>query len=114
MMGYKMKIKTVKGPDGKDKEEKSEELLYTPMDIMKLDDKKQLVIFQGWYHRPIEADKQFAFNDPRLAGFMAMGACSPLPEFLIPSHHAALGYSGNPRMYIPQTKEIKELEPIKK
>ena len=114
MMGYKMKLKTVKGPDGKEKEEKSEELLYTPMDIMKLDDKKQLVIFQGWYHRPIEADKQFAFNDPRLAGFMAMGACSPLPEFLIPSHHAALGYSGNPRMYIPQTKEIKELEPIKK
>jgi len=114
MMGYKMKLKTVKGPDGKEKEEKSEELLYTPMDIMKLDDKKQLVIFQGWYHRPIEADKQFAFNDPRLAGFMAMGACSPLPEFLIPSHHAVLGYSGNPRMYIPQTKEIKELEPIKK
>ena len=114
MMGYKMKIKTVKGPDGKDKEEKSEELLYSPMDIMKLDDKKQLVIFQGWYHRPIEADKQYAFNDPRLAGFMAMGACSPLPEFLIPSHHAALGYAGNPRMYIPQTKEIKELEPVKK
>ena len=114
MMGYKMKIKTVKGPDGKDKEEKSEELLYTPMDIMKLDDKKQLVIFQGWYHRPIEADKQFAFNDPRLAGFMAMGACSPLPEFLIPSHHAALGYSGNPRIYIPQSKEIKELEPVTK
>lgn len=114
MMGYKMKIKTVKGPDDKDKEEKSEELLYTPMDIMKLDDKKQLVIFQGWYHRPIEADKQFAFNDPRLAGFMAMGACSPLPEFLIPSHHAALGYSGNPRIYIPQSKEIKELEPVTK
>ena len=114
MMGHKIKIKTVKGPDGKDKEEKSEELLYTPMDIMKLDDKKQLVIFQGWYHRPIEADKQMAFNDPRLAGYMAMGACSPLPEFLIPSHHAALGYSGKPRMYIPQTKEIKDLEPVAK
>ena len=79
---------------------------------MKLDHKKQLVIFQGWYHRPIEADKQFAFEDPRLASFMAMGACSPLPEFLIPSHHAALGYSGNPRIYIPQTKETKELAPL--
>ena len=112
MMGDKIKIKTVKGPDGKEKEEKSEEPLYTPMDIMKLDHKKQLVIFQGWYHRPIEADKQFAFEDPRLASFMAMGACSPLPEFLIPSHHAALGYSGNPRIYIPQTKETKELEKI--
>ena len=112
MMGDKIKIKTVKGPDGKEKEEKSEEPLYTPMDIMKLDYKKQLVIFQGWYHRPIEADKQFAFDDPRLASFMAMGACSPLPEFLIPSHHAALGYSGNPRIYIPQTKETKELAPL--
>ena len=114
MMGQKIKIKMVKGPDGKEKEEKSEELLYTPMDIMKLDDKKQLVIFQGWYHRPIEADKQMAFNDPRLAGYQAMGACSPLPEFLIPLHHAILGYSGTPKMYIPQTKEIKELEPIQK
>ena len=114
MMGYKMKMKTVKDKDGKDKEEKTEELLYSPMDIMKLDDKKQLVIFQGWYHRPIEADKQMSFADPRLAGFMAMGACSPLPEFLIPAHHAALGYSGNPRIYIPQTKETKKLKPIKK
>ena len=114
MMGYKMKLKTVKGPDGKEKEEKSEELLYSPMDIMKLDKSKQLVIFQGWYHRPIEADKQMAFEDPRLASYMAMGACSPLPEFLIPAHHAALGYSGNPRIYIPQTNELKELEPLKK
>lgn len=114
MMGYKIKIKTVKGPDGKETEEKSQEPLYSPMDIMKLDDKKQLVIFQGWYHRPIEADKQMSFADPRLSSYMAMGACSPLPEFLIPAHHVALGYSGNPRMYIPQTKEIKELEPIKK
>lgn len=114
MMGYKMKLKTVKGPDGKEKEEKSEELLYSPMDIMKLDKNKQLVIFQGWYHRPIEADKQMAFEDPKLASYMAMGACSPLPEFLIPAHHAALGYSGTPRIYIPQTKETKELEPIKK
>ncbi len=113
MMGYKMSVKTVKGPDGKDKEETKEELLYTPMDIMKLDDKKQLVIFQGWYHRPIEADKQMAFNDPRLSAYMAMGECSPLPEFLIPSHHAALGYTGKPKIYIPQTKELKEIEFIK-
>lgn len=109
MMGYKMKVKT--GSDGK--EQTSEELLYTPMDIMKLDDKKQLVIFQGWYHRPIEADKQMAFKDPKLAGYIAMGESSPLPEFLIPSHHAALGYSGVPKIYIPQTKEIKVLESVK-
>ncbi len=109
MMGYKMKIKTDK--DGK--ESTSEELLYSPMDIMKLDAKKQLVIFQGWYHRPIEADKQMAFSDPRLAGFMKMGASSPLPEFLVPSHHAALGYVGVPKFFDPRTGETTELEPVK-
>ena len=105
MMGYKMKVKTDK--DGK--ESTSEELLYTPMDIMKLDKKKQLVIFQGFYNRPIEADHQQAWQDPRLAGYMAMGESSPLPEFLIPSHHAAMGYTGTPRVYNPQTHEIKVL-----
>lgn len=105
MMGYKMKVKTDK--DGK--ESTSEELLYTPMDIMKLDKKKQLVIFQGFYNRPIEADHQEAWQDPRLASYMAMGESSPLPEFLIPSHHAAMGYGGKPCVYDPQTKEIKML-----
>lgn len=105
MMGYKMKIKTDK--DGKDST--SDELLYTPMDIMRLADNKQLVIFQGWYHRPIEADKQPAWKDPRLAGYMAMGASSPLPEFLVPSHYAALGYSGSPKFFDPQTGETKTL-----
>lgn len=105
MMGYKMKIKTDK--DGK--ESTGEELLYTPMDIMKLDKKKQLVIFQGYYNRPIEADHQPAWSDPRLAGYMAMGESSPLPEFLIPSHHAAMGYGGAPRIYNPQTREVKIL-----
>ncbi len=109
MMGYKMKKKTVKGPDGKDKEETTEELLYTAMDITKLPDDKQLVIYQGWYHRPIEADKQYAYKDPRLLGYMQMGECAPLPEFLVPSHHRALGYTGTPRIYDPQTKQIKEL-----
>ena len=108
MMGYKIKIKNVKGADGKDTEEKSSEELYSAMDIMKLANDKQLVIFQGWYHRPIEADKQFAFKDSRLAELMAMGESSPLPEFLIPSHHAIMGYSGNPRIYNPTTGELKE------
>lgn len=108
MMGEKIKIKTVKGADGKEKDEKSSELLYSPMDIMRLADDKQIVIFQGWYHRPIEADKQFAFKDARLSGFMAMGESSPLPEFLIPSHHKIMGYSGKPRVYNPATGELKE------
>lgn len=106
MMG--MKMKKEKGADGK--EVTKESLLYTPMDIMKLPADKQLVIFQGWYHRPIEADKQMAFKDPRLSKLMAMGEAPPLPEFLVPSHHRALGYAGAPRIYYPATKEIKILE----
>ncbi len=105
MMG--MKMKKEKGADGK--EVTKESLLYTPMDIMKLSKDKQLVIFQGWYHRPIEADTQMAFKDPRLSKLMAMGEAPPLPEFLVPSHHRALGFSGTPRIYYPATKEIKIL-----
>lgn len=114
MMGNKMTKKTVKGPDGKDKEETTEELLYTPMDIMKLPEGKQLVIIQGHYNRPIEADQERYFlkkNDvqKKLAAKVALGECSPLPEFLVPSHHRALGYAGTPRVYDPQTKMIKDL-----
>ena len=114
MMGNKMTKKTVKGPDGKDKEETTEELLYTPMDIMKLPEGKQLVIIQGHYNRPIEADQERYFlkkNDvqKKLAAKVALGECSPLPEFLVPSHHRALGYVGTPRVYDPQTKMIKDL-----
>jgi type IV secretory pathway TraG/TraD family ATPase VirD4 len=109
MMG--MKMKKEKGADGK--EVTKESLLYTPMDILKLSNNKQLVIFQGWYHRPIEADKQFAFKDPRLSKLLAMGESSPLPEFLIPSHHRILGYTGVPRIYDPQTKEVRVLEPAR-
>ena len=105
MMG--MKMKKEKGADGK--EITKESLLYTPMDIMRLSNDKQLVIFQGWYHRPIEADKQMAYKDPRLSKLMAMGEAPPLPEFLVPSHHRALGFSGTPRIYYPATKEIKIL-----
>lgn len=114
MMGYKMKKKTVKGPDGKDKEETTEELLYSQMDIMKLEDSKQLVIVQGHYNRPIEANQErWIVNktkiQQKLYAKVQMGEASPLPEFLIPSHHKALGYSGTPRIYDPKTKEIKEL-----
>lgn len=114
MMGYKMKKKTVKGPDGKDKEETTEELLFTPMDIMKLPEGKQLVIIQGHYNRPIEADQERYFLEKtevqkKLAAKVKMGECAPLPEFLVPAHHRALGYTGAPRIYDPMTKKIKEL-----
>ncbi len=106
MMG--MKMKKEKGADGK--EVTKESLLYTPMDILRLSSDKQLVIFQGWYHRPIEADKQMAYKDPRLSKLLAMGEAPPLPEFLVASHHRALGFTGKPKIYYPATKEIKILE----
>lgn len=112
MMG--MKMKKEKGPDGK--EITKESLLYTPMDIMKLEEGKQLVIIQGHYNRPIEADQERHFKnkspiEKELHKKVAMGESSPLPEFLIPSHHRTLGYPGAPRIYDPQTQEIRVLEP---
>ncbi|MDR1826137.1 MAG: type IV secretory system conjugative DNA transfer family protein [Rickettsiales bacterium] len=66
MMGKEIKIEKKKEKDDKgkevEKEEKKEKNLYTEMEIRTLDDKKQLVIYQGWAHRPIEADKQYWFN----------------------------------------------------
>jgi hypothetical protein len=44
---------------------------------------------------------------------MAMGESSPLPEFLVRAHHQSMGYNGTPKIYNPQTKEIKILEPAK-
>ena len=52
-------------------------------------------------------------NDPKcqeLYNKIQMGEAPPLPEFLIASHHRALGYTGTPRIYYPATKEIKILE----
>jgi len=113
MMGEKIKIKMTKGADGKEKEEKSSELLYSPMDIMKLEDGKQLVIYQGYYNRPIEATQERYFLDKTpiqkaLNAKVQMGESSPLPEFLIPSHHKIMGYTGKPRVYNPATGELKE------
>lgn len=113
MMGNKMSVKKEKGPDGKERDVTKEEALYSPMDIMKLDKGKELIIFQGWYHRPIEAELRYAHNNAKFVEYKKMGRASPLPEFLIPSHHAQLGYSGTPKIYNPATNEIKELTPVK-
>ncbi|MDR0741303.1 MAG: type IV secretory system conjugative DNA transfer family protein, partial [Rickettsiales bacterium] len=114
MMGNKMKINKTKDDKGKVTESKGEELLYSTMDIMKLPEKKQIVIFQGYYNRPIEADQERYFlrgNDVqiKLDDKVKMGESTPLPEFLIPYHHAAMGYGGVPKIYNPMTKEIKAL-----
>ena len=118
MIGKKQTKKTEKDKDGKEVEVPKEEWLYSTMDIMTLPEAKQLVIYQGWYHRPIEAtqERHFINKTPvqkRLHEKYLMGEASPLPEFLIPSHHAIMGYDGVPKMYNPQTKEIKFLEPLK-
>ena len=116
MIGMK-KTKKVEKKDGKEVETPKEELLFTEMDIMKIPKDKQLVIFQGWYHRPIEATNiQYYLNktevQKKLIAKIAMGEASPLPEFLIPSHHAIMGYNGTPCVLNPNTNEIKILEPL--
>ena len=113
MMGDKIEIKKVKGPDGKETEQKESKPLFTEMDIMKLEEAKQLVVFQGYYNRPIEASQEREFLEQNaiqkaLHAKVLMGESTPLPEFLIPSHHKIMGYTGRPRVYNPATGELKE------
>ena len=114
MMGKKIKMKKVKGPDGKDKEEPSEEDLYSVMDLMTLNVEKQLVLFQGHYNHPIEADQERWYENKTPIEKVQyqrvmMGAASPIPEYMISSHHRALGYAGAPRVFDPKTQEVKVL-----
>lgn len=116
MIGLK-KTKKIEVKDGKEVETPKEEPLYSEYDIMKLPTGKQLVIYQGWYHRPIEADQEWEFINKTpiqkaLHEKVLMGEASPLPEFLIPSHHAIMGYNGTPCVLNPNTNEIKILEPL--
>ena len=124
MMPNKMTIekKKVKGPDGKETEtkEKKEEPVFSAFDLMKLKitvggkPAEAVILYEGWYQRPIKAEMRMAFSDPKMAEYIKMGRSSPLPEFLIPMHHAILEYSGNPRYYNPQTNELTELSPVVK
>ena len=118
-----IKKKKVKGPDGKEKEEeeKKDEPLFSEFDIMQLKTvgpksktSEALILYEGWYHRPIKADIRMSFNDERMSGYVKMGRCSPLPEFLVPSHHAILEYAGTPKFYDPQANELRELTPVAK
>jgi type IV secretory pathway TraG/TraD family ATPase VirD4 len=114
MMGEKIEIKTTKGADGKDSETTERKPLYSEMDIRKLDAGKQLIIIQGWAHRPIEADYCPAYQDPRLKAKLDMKESPPLPEFLIASHHAAMSYRGVPdKVYDPNTKMVRELVAVR-
>ena len=114
MMGKKKTKKKEKGPDGKETEVTKEEDLFSPMDLMTLPMGKQIIMYQGHYNRPIEADGEWHFfrkdkvqiemNDK-----VKMGATTPIPEYLVVKHHRALRYPGTPRIYDPQTKTIKDL-----
>ena len=114
MIGKKKTKKKEKGPDGKDTEVTKEEDLYSPMDLMTLPMGKQIIVYQGHYNRPIEADGEWHFlrktkvqieiNDK-----VKMGGTTPIPEYLVPKHHHALRYPGVPRIYDPQTKTVKDL-----
>ncbi len=114
LIGKKKVKKKEKGPDGKDTEVEKEELLYSPMDLMTLEKGKQLVLFQGYYNRPIEADGEWHFYrktdvQKALDDKTKMGLSSPIPEYMIPKHHYALRYPGKPMVYDAQTKTAKEL-----
>ena len=112
--------KKVKGADGKETEtkERKEEPVFSAFDLMKLKvsvagkPAEAVILYEGWYHRPIKAEMRMAYCDPKMAAYIKMGRSSPLPEFLIPSHHAILEYAGTPRYYNPQTNELKDLAPV--
>ena len=113
MMGQKIKLKDSKGADGKSVETKDASPLFSPMDLMTMDVEKQIVMVQGWYNRPIEAEQARWYKnkteaEKRLFNKVQLGEASPLPEFMIPKHHALMRYSGRPRVYNPNTGELKE------
>ena len=121
MIGKEIKkeVKKKKDKDGKETGETEEVTkepkdLYSPMDIMTLPDAKHIVLFQGWYHRPIEADQERYFLDKndiqkKLHAKVLMGEAAPMPEFLVPLHCQAMGYKAPIRFMDPQTKTIKIL-----
>ena len=115
MMGNKITLK--KDKDGK--EEKSSSPLFTEMDLMTMSVEKQLVLFQGFYNRPIEAEQARWYKNKTPAekeqyekvmmGHSELTPAPNIPEFLIASHHAMLHYPGAPRIYDPATGQVKEM-----
>ncbi len=88
MMGTKIKIET---KDGKD--EKKESVLFSPMDIVTMSTKNQLVILQGYANRPIKADHVRSYEDAKLIEKSAIPPSPAVPEFLVEKHRASMGYT---------------------
>ncbi|MCL2737699.1 MAG: type IV secretory system conjugative DNA transfer family protein, partial [Alphaproteobacteria bacterium] len=114
MIGYQKKIEEkTDDKTGEVKDDKKEAaLLYSPMDIMKLDSDKLLVILQGYPHRPIEADVPWVWpgKEKDLFKLTDIPRAAALPEFLVPSHHATMGYPGVPKVYDYGTGETREVK----
>ncbi len=116
MIGNEIKKKKKIDKTTKEESEETEapKPLYSPMDIMTLGEGKQIILYQGFYHRPIEATQERYFlqkNDIQksLYNKVMMGESAPMPEFLVPQHCQAMGYKGQIRFMDPQTKVIKIL-----
>lgn len=115
MIGNEIKKEKKKDKEGKETEEtKTPKPLYSPMDIMTLGEGKQLVIYQGWYHRPIEANQERYFLEKseiekKLSAKVKLGEAAPMPEFLVPAHCKSMGYTGPIRFMDPTTNTIKVL-----
>ena len=115
LMGNKIEVKK----DKEGKETKDSKPLFSEMDLMTLNVENQIVLYQGYYNRPIKAEQarwyknktpaEKLLHDRVLMGFQEPTATTPIPEFMIPKHHHALGYPGNPRVRDPKTGEVKEL-----
>lgn len=119
MIGKKKTKKKEKGADGKEIEVDKEEDLYSPMDLMTLKKATQIVLFQGHYNRPIEADGEWWFFrktpvQKEMAAKVDMGRASPIPEYLIPAHHRALKYDGEPCVYDEKEKKVRAVKVIEK
>ena len=91
MIGNEIKVKRDK--DGKPLAPEPKPL-YSEMDIRTLDDKKQLVIYQGFAKKPIEADNLRYFNNDTLKK-RVLPEAAPLPVHLVPNHIHAMGYDVN-------------------
>ncbi|MCL2017981.1 MAG: type IV secretory system conjugative DNA transfer family protein [Alphaproteobacteria bacterium] len=113
MMGEKMKIDLKKddktGDEFGTEDKKGAEPLFTPMDIMKLSRENILVIMQGFANRPIKADAPYWYENPKHIAKKSIPPALPLPEYIVPAHHAAMGYHGNPRVYDAKTKTTREI-----
>jgi type IV secretory pathway TraG/TraD family ATPase VirD4 len=68
--------------------------LYSEMAIRTLKDTVQLVVYQGFANRPIEADKQYWFNTDNLKN-RKLPETKPLPEPLEEAHIKAMGYDAS-------------------